>query len=129
MQRCVKISKQSVKNFRRFNTLNKRTFTFACIIHDYCDSKKLDLNMLIDLHVLRCIGKTITVVTASVKEVERGGQGHTTAKPIASVCHVTPRCEHTMFLHKCFFDLVFHFVCDGWQNRAKCLHKVLHEAR
>ena len=27
MQRCVKISKQSVKNFRRFAVMNKRTFT------------------------------------------------------------------------------------------------------
>jgi hypothetical protein len=34
-------------------------------------------------------------------------------KPIASVFHVTPRCEHTLFLHDCFFDFVFHFVCDG----------------
>jgi hypothetical protein len=28
MQRCVKISKQSVKNFRRFEIRNIRTFTF-----------------------------------------------------------------------------------------------------
>jgi hypothetical protein len=28
MQRCVKISKQSVKNFRRYRNLYKRTFTF-----------------------------------------------------------------------------------------------------
>jgi hypothetical protein len=34
-----------------------------------------------------------------------------------------------LFLHKCFFDFVFHFVCDGWQNRATCLHQVLREAR
>jgi hypothetical protein len=23
---------------------------------------------------------------------------------------------------------VFHFVCDGWQNQAVCLHQVLREA-
>jgi hypothetical protein len=34
MQRCVKISKQSVKNFRRFKILNKRTFTFLFIYID-----------------------------------------------------------------------------------------------
>ena len=28
MQRCIKISKQSVKNFPSFKILNKRTFTF-----------------------------------------------------------------------------------------------------
>jgi hypothetical protein len=28
-------------------------------------------------------------------------------KPIASVCHVTPLCEHALFLHECFFDFVF----------------------
>jgi hypothetical protein len=49
--------------------------------------------------------------------------------PIASVCHVTPRCEHTLFLYECFFDFMFRFVCDGWQNRAMCLHQVLCEAR
>jgi hypothetical protein len=28
-----------------------------------------------------------------------------------------------------FSDLVFRFVCDGWQSRVICLHQVLHEAR
>ena len=31
MQRCVKISKQSMKKFRRFKILKKRTFTFLFI--------------------------------------------------------------------------------------------------
>jgi hypothetical protein len=38
------------------------------------------------------------------------------------------RCEHALFLHECFFDFVFRFVRDGWQNRATYLHQVLHEA-
>jgi hypothetical protein len=42
-------------------------------------------------------------------------------KPIASVCHVTPRCEHALFLYEYFSDFVFPFLCDGWQNRATCL--------
>jgi hypothetical protein len=50
-------------------------------------------------------------------------------KPIASVCHVTLRCEHALLLHESFFNFVFCFVCDGWQNQAACLHQVLHEAR
>jgi hypothetical protein len=50
------------------------------------------------------------------------------SKPIASVHHVTPCSEHTLFLHECSFDFVFRFVCDGWQNRAMCLHQVLREA-
>jgi hypothetical protein len=41
---------------------------------------------------------------------------------------VTPRCEHALFLHGCFFDFVFRFVYDGWQNRATCLHQVLRES-
>jgi hypothetical protein len=24
--------------------------------------------------------------------------------------------EHTLFLHECFFNFVFCFVCDRWQN-------------
>jgi hypothetical protein len=24
--------------------------------------------------------------------------------------------EHTLFLHECFFDFVFLFVCNGWQS-------------
>jgi hypothetical protein len=47
----------------------------------------------------------------------------TLRKPIASVCHVTPHCEQALFLHECFFDFVFHFVCNGWQIRATCLIK------
>jgi hypothetical protein len=50
-------------------------------------------------------------------------------KPNISVCHVTPRCEHALFLHECFSDFVFHFVCDGLQNRVTCLRQVLCEAR
>jgi hypothetical protein len=50
-------------------------------------------------------------------------------KPIASVCHVTLRCGHALFLHKCFFDFMFHFFCDGWQNWTVCLHQILCEAR
>jgi hypothetical protein len=48
--------------------------------------------------------RTVIVVTASMKEVERGGQGHTSA----SLCG-----EHALFLHECFLNFVFHFVCDG----------------
>jgi hypothetical protein len=39
---------------------------------------------------------------------------------------VTPRREHALFLHEYFFDVVFRFVCDGWQNRAICLHQIVH---
>jgi hypothetical protein len=39
-----------------------------------------------------------------------------------------PRCEHALLLYECFFDFVFRFACDGWQNRAMCLHQVLREA-
>jgi hypothetical protein len=41
---------------------------------------------------------------------------------------MTLLCEHALFLHNCIFDLMFRFACDGWQNRATCLHQVLHEA-
>jgi hypothetical protein len=58
---------------------------------------------------------TVIVVTALVKDDERGGQGHASAS-LASVCHMKPHCEHTLFLHKCFYDFVFCFVSYGWQN-------------
>jgi hypothetical protein len=32
---------------------------------------------------------------------------------------VTPRSEHALFLHECFFDFVFRFACDGSQNRQR----------
>jgi hypothetical protein len=34
---------------------------------------------------------------------------------------VISRCEQALFLHDCFFDFVFHFACDGWQNGATCV--------
>jgi hypothetical protein len=64
-----------------------------------------------------------------VKEVEMGGQGHTSVSLLPSACHVTPCCEHALFLHEWFFDFMFHFVCNGWQNQAMCLHQVLHKAQ
>jgi hypothetical protein len=39
-------------------------------------------------------------------------------KPIAFVCHVRPHCEHTLFIHECFFDFTFHFVSDRWQKSS-----------
>jgi hypothetical protein len=42
---------------------------------------------------------------------------------------MTPRCEQALFLDECFFHCMFRFVCDAWQNQAKGLHQVLHEAR
>jgi hypothetical protein len=49
-------------------------------------------------------------------------------KPIASVCHVTPCCENSLFLQECFINFVFRFVRDGWQNQAMCLYQVFREA-
>jgi hypothetical protein len=71
--------------------------------------------------------RTVIVVIASVKDDERGDKGHFW-KPIESVCYVKPRSEHPLFLHECFSDFTFCFVCDGWQNRATYLHHVLREA-
>jgi hypothetical protein len=43
----------------------------------------------------------VIVVTASVKEDERGGQGHTSASHCISH-HLTLHCEHALFLHERF---------------------------
>jgi hypothetical protein len=32
---------------------------------------------------------------------------------MASVCHVTSRYEHALFLHEYFVDFMRHFVCNG----------------
>jgi hypothetical protein len=45
------------------------------------------------------------------------------------VGHVTPCCECKLLLYECFFDLMFRSVCNGWQDRAMCLHQVLHVAQ
>jgi hypothetical protein len=54
-----------------------------------------------------CLSKgswTVTVVSASVKEGERGGQGH-----ISQACCIslplTLRCEHALLLHECLSAL------------------------
>jgi hypothetical protein len=61
--------------------------------------------------------QTVIVVTASVKEDERGGQ-----KPIASVCHVT----RTVNMH-CFYTSTFSTSCfvlsvmDGKIEQCVCI--------
>jgi hypothetical protein len=76
--------------------------------------------------------QTVTIVTVSVKEDERGGKGNTSA----SLLH-----QHAMWYHDVnthcfymnaytfFFFFLFCFVCSGWQNWAMCLHQILREAR
>jgi hypothetical protein len=51
---------------------------------------------------------TVIVVTAPVKEDDRGGQGHTLE--VYCVSHVTSQCEHASFLHEYFLNFVFHIV-------------------
>jgi hypothetical protein len=72
--------------------------------------------------------RTTIVVTTSVKEDERGGQGHTSA----SLLHQAVTWHRAVNMH-CFntsvFDFLFRYLCDGRQNRATCLHQVLCEAR
>jgi hypothetical protein len=51
-------------------------------------------------------------------------------KPIASVCHVTLRCEHALFLHKCFLASCFPLKLQGWcfetvSNKQRESHAVL----
>jgi hypothetical protein len=58
--------------------------------------------------------QTLIAVTALMKEEGRP-RSHF-HKPIASVCHMTPRCENALLLHECFSNFVFCFDCDGWQN-------------
>jgi hypothetical protein len=77
--------------------------------------------------VLSESSRTVIFVTALPKD-ERGPVSYI-HKPISSVCHVTPRCEHAFLSHECFLKFVFSFVCDGWQNQAICQCQVLHEVR
>jgi hypothetical protein len=42
---------------------------------------------------------------------------------------VTLLCEHALFLNECFFDFMFHFVCDGWQNQASSATETLEMLR
>jgi hypothetical protein len=42
-------------------------------------------------------------------------------KSVATVYHVTPRCELALFLHECFFEFVFHLsVMDGKIEQNVC---------
>jgi hypothetical protein len=70
------------------------------------------LLLLLLLLLLLCLG-------------ERGWDGKPRShfhEPIASVCHVTPRCEHALFLHECFFDFVFVFsAMDGKIEQHVCI--------
>jgi hypothetical protein len=68
----------------------------------------------------RCIGKFLACYCCNrlcERRWERKPRSHF-HKLIASVCHVTLCCECTLFLHECFFNFMFHFACDRWQNRA-----------
>jgi hypothetical protein len=38
-------------------------------------------------------------------------------------------CGYPLFLHKCFFNFIICFACDGWQMQTMYLHQVLYEAR
>jgi hypothetical protein len=66
------------------------------------------------------------LLSASVKEDERGGQ----VKLLQAYCISLPR---DTVLRTCtvftwsFFNFMFDFICDGWQNQAMCLHQVLRE--
>jgi hypothetical protein len=51
--------------------------------------------------------RTIIVVTG---QKGRGEVKVTLVHVFASTSHVTPRCEHTLSLHECFIDFVFHLV-------------------
>jgi hypothetical protein len=66
---------------------------------------------------MRCIRKfPDCCCNCSVKEDDRGG------KPIASVCHVTLRCEYTLLLHKCFLRLrVLFCLMDGKIEDHVCI--------
>jgi hypothetical protein len=64
-----------------------------------------------------------------MKEDERGGQGHT-SKSLLHQSAMRHRAVNThCFYMNAFFDFMFCLVCNGWQNRAMCLHQVLCEAR
>jgi hypothetical protein len=69
------------------------------------------------------------IVTAPVIENERGGQGHISASLLHQsatwLWAVNMRCLYT----NAFFDFMFRFVYDGWQDRATCLRHVLPEDR
>jgi hypothetical protein len=60
----------------------------------------------------------VIVVTASVKENKTGGQGHTST----SLLHQSATWHHTVNTHcfymSAFFNFLFRFAWDGWQNRA-----------
>jgi hypothetical protein len=73
--------------------------------------------------VLSESSRTVIIVTASVKEDERGGKGRTSA----SLLHQSATWHHavnTYCFSRVLFDFVFRFVCDGWQNGATYLHQV-----
>jgi hypothetical protein len=67
--------------------------------------------------------RTVTIASASVKEDERGGQGHTSASLIALACHVAPLCEQALLLHECSFDLIFFLLSamDGKIEQHVCI--------
>jgi hypothetical protein len=78
----------------------------------------------------RCIGKFLDCYCCNyLGERRREGRPRSHSRmPIASVCHVTLRCGHALFLYEYFFYFMFRFVCHGCQNQATCLHHVLGEA-
>jgi hypothetical protein len=102
IMRCKRTTRHYVSEGKIFQSFVLVTIVFTLVVKHIFDTKCLTL-----------ITRTVTIVTASVKEGEEGGARSHFRKPIASVCHVTLRCEHVLFLHECFFDFVFPFGRDG----------------
>jgi hypothetical protein len=64
----------------------------------------------------------VIVVTASVKEDERGRPTSHFRKPIPSVCHVTPHCEHAFFYASAFSTSRFILsAMDGKTEQRVCI--------
>jgi hypothetical protein len=72
---------------------------------------------IIQYEVVLESSQTVIAVIASVKDDERGGQGLTSESPLHQSARDTALLTHIV-LHECFFDFVFHFICDRWQNQA-----------
>jgi hypothetical protein len=59
--------------------------------------------------------RTSVIVTVLVEDAKTRSRSHF-RNPIASVYHVTWRCEQALLSHEWFFIFIFHFACEWWHN-------------
>jgi hypothetical protein len=126
------------KSEKKWSCPNLRYYPCICLLglrkdtwkvcHDSLCPSEIQISLLLNKRCLSESSQPVIVVNASMKEDERGDQGHTSASLLHQSATWHCAVNMQMFLQECFLNFMFRSVCDREQNKATYLHQVLHEA-